>query len=151
MSADITTHAEDTHKAQTRHFVDMAKRHADLAVDAPGWATSEATGSMAYVFAYIRVDCILDFPGGQRLTFAGNGIATGLGATGGLKGKAIFNVDPKTLKGASKITFEAWGLSIVGGGFQVNWYKDGKYIGMGAFYGVGISAGNPGGGWGSFS
>jgi hypothetical protein len=151
MSGEIKMRSAETHKALTRHFVDMAKRYADLAVDAPSWATSTASGSAAYVFVYLQVGCTFSFPGGPTLTFDGKGLVAGLGATGMLGGQATFNVDPNTLKGASGITFEAWGLSIFGGGFQVTWYKDNTYIGHGEFYGLGVSLGTPGGGWGSFS
>ena len=75
----------------------------------------------------------------------------GLGATGSLTGKASFNVDPNTLKGASGISFEAAGLSIGGGGFQITWYKNNKYIGHGEYAGAGVQLGTPGGGTGSFT
>ena len=146
-----TLRAEETHKALTRHFAELGERYADLSVDAPSWTTSSASGSAAYVYLYLQVDCHLAFPGGPKLTFNGKGMVVGLGATGSLGGQATFNVDPNTLKGASGITFEAMGLSIVGGGFQVTWFKDNKYIGHGEFYGLGVSLGTPGGGWGSFS
>ncbi len=143
--------AQETHQALTRHFAELGERYAGLATDASSWTTSEASGSAAYVFAYLQVDCNLSFPGGPVLKFNGKGMVVGLGATGSLGGQATFNVDPNTLRGASGITFEAMGLSIVGGGFQVTWYKDNKYIGHGEFYGLGVSLGTPGGGWGSFS
>jgi hypothetical protein len=151
MSEEMKMRAEETHQALTRHFAEMGKRYADLAAEGPTWTTSSASGSAAYVFVYLQVDCNLSFPGGPNLTFNGKGMVAGLGATGSLGGQASFNVDPSTLKGASGITFEAMGLSIVGGGFQVTWYKDNKYIGHGEFYGLGISLGTPGGGWDSFS
>lgn len=146
-----TMRAKETHEALTRHFVDMAERHSKLAVDGQSWTTSTASGSAAYVFVYLNVDCYLSFPGGLNLTFNGKGLVVGLGATGTLGGQATFNVDPSTLKGASGITFEAWGLSVGAGGFQVTFYKDHTYIGHAEFYGVGVSLGTPGGGWGTFS
>jgi hypothetical protein len=141
----------DTHKTITAHLVDMAERYKDLKADAQSWTTSSASGSAAYVFVYLQVDCNLNFPGGPSLTFNGKGGVLGLGATGSLGGSATFNVDPNTLKGMSGITFEATGLSIVGGGFQVTWYHNHSYIGHGEFYGLGVSLGTPGGGTGSFS
>jgi hypothetical protein len=151
MSEDIQRRTEETHKAITRNFADMAKRYAGLAVDGPSWTTSSASGAAAYVFVYLQVDCNLAFPGGPSLTFNGKGLVAGLGATGSLGGAATFNVNPNTLKGMPNVTFEAAGLSIVGGGFQVTWYQNNSYIGHGEFYGLGISLGTPGGGWGSFS
>ena len=150
-STQTQMHAKETHQMLTAHFAEMGKRYADLKADAPSWTTDTASGSAAYVFVYLQVDCNLSFPGGPDLTFHGKGMVVGLGATGSLGGQASFNVDPKTLKGASGITFEAMGLSIGAGGFQVTWYKDNKYIGHGEFYGLGVSLGTPGGGWGSFS
>ncbi len=151
MTEEIKMRAEETHKALTHHYVDLAKRHAHLAVDAPSWTTSSASGSAAYVFVYLQVGCNLSFPGGPNLTFNGKGGVLGLGATGSLGGQATFNVDPKTLKGASGITFEAFGASIGAGGFQVTWFKDHTYIGHAEFYGAGVSLGTPGGGTGTFS
>ena len=90
-------------------------------------------------------------PGGPTLNFFGQGGVLGLGATGSLGGQATFNVGPNTLIGASGISFEAAGLSIVGGGFQVTWYQNNSYIGHGEFYGLGVSLGTPGGGTGSFT
>lgn len=150
-SAEMTRRVEETHKAITRHYADIAERYANLDVDAQSWTTSSASGSAAYVFVYLQVNCNLNFPGGPSLTFLGQGGVLGLGATGSLGGQATFNVDPNTLKGASGITFEAAGLSIVGGGFQVTWFQNGTYIGHGEFYGLGVSLGTPGGGTGSFS
>lgn len=150
-SSEMTRRVEETHKAITQHFADMAKRYANLAVDAPSWTTSSASGSAAYVFVYLQVNCNLNFPDGTSLTFLGQGGVLGLGATGSLGGSATFNVAPASLRGASGITFEAAGLSIVGGGFQVTWYQNGSYIGHGEFYGLGVSLGTPGGGTGSFS
>jgi hypothetical protein len=151
MSEEIKMRAEETHKAITRHYVEMAKRYADLDVDAASWTTDKATGACAYVFVYLYVDCTLSFPGGPTLKFHGDGMVAGLGATGSLGGQATFNVNPNTLKGASGITFEATSAGVVGGGFQVTWYKDGTYIGHAEFYGLGVQLGTPGGGWGSFS
>lgn len=151
MSEGINMRAEETHKALTRHYADMGKRYANLSVDAPTWTTSSASGSAAYIFVYLQVDCRLNFPGGPSLVFNGKGGVLGLGATGSLGGQAAFNVDPNTLKGASGITFEAFGASIGAGGFQVTWFRDGTYIGHGEFYGAGVSLGTPGGGTGSFS
>ena len=151
MSDEIQKRTEETHKVITRHFADLAKRYAGLAVDAPSWTTSSATGAAAYVFVYLQVDCNLTFPGGPSLTFNGKGLVAGLGATGALGGAATFNVNPNTLKGMSGVSFEAAGLSIVGGGFQVTWYQNNSYIGHGEFYGLGVSLGTPGGGWGTFS
>lgn len=150
-SKEMKRRVEETHKAITGHYADLGKRYASLNVDAPSWTTSSAIGSAAYVFVYLQVSCTLTFPGGPTLTFLGKGGVVGLGATGSLGGQATFNVDPNTLKGASGITFEAFGLSVGGGGFQVTWYKDHSYIGHGEFYGLGISLGTPGGGTGSFS
>jgi hypothetical protein len=151
MSEEVKMRAEETHKALTRHFSDMGKRYANLSVDAPSWTTSSASGSAAYIFVYLQVDCNLSFPGGPNLTFNGKGGVIGLGGTGSLGGQATFNVDPHTLKGASGITFEAFGASIGAGGFQITWYKNNSYIGHAEFYGAGISLGTPGGGTGTFS
>lgn len=152
MSEQIATNTAATHKAITRHFAEMGKNYADLDVDAQSWSTSEANGSAAYVFAYLQVECYLTFPGGpSNLRFFGQGLVVGLGATGSLAGSATFNVDPNTLKGMSDITFEAAGVSIGGGGFQVTWFHKNKYIGHGEFVGLGVQLGTPGGGWGSFS
>jgi hypothetical protein len=151
MTEQIKMRAEETHKAILSHYADIAQRYSGVDVEGKSWTTTKASGSAAYVYAYLQVDCYLDFAGGLSLSFNGKGLVAGLGATGSLGGQATFNVDPKTLKGASGITFEASGLSIVGGGFQVTWYKDGTYIGHGEFYGMGIQLGTPGGGWGSFS
>lgn len=151
MSQEIKMRSQETHKMLTRHFAERAQQHANLAVEDQSWTTSKASGSAAYVFAYLQVDCNLEFPGGPSLTFNGKGMVVGLGATGSLGGEATFNVDPNTLKGMSNITFEAWGLSIGAGGFQVTWYHNNQYIGHGEFYGAGVSLGTPGGGWGSFS
>lgn len=150
-SSEMTRRVEETHKAITQNFADIAKRYANLSVDAPSWTTSSASGAAAYVFVYLQVNCNLTFPDGTNLTFLGQGGVLGLGATGSLGGQATFNVDPSTLRGASGISFEAAGLSIVGGGFQVTWYQNGSYIGHGEFYGLGVSLGTPGGGTGSFS
>jgi hypothetical protein len=150
-SSEMASRVEATHKAITQNYVDIAKRYANLSVDAPSWTTSSASGSAAYVFVYLQVNCNLTFPDGTSLTFLGQGGVLGLGATGSLGGQATFNVDPSTLRGASGISFEAAGLSIVGGGFQVTWYQNGSYIGHGEFYGLGVSLGTPGGGTGSFS
>ena len=148
---EMTRRVEETHKAITRHFAELGQRYADLDVDAQSWTTSSASGSAAYVFVYLQVNCTLSFPGGPTLTFLGQGGVLGLGATGSLGGQATFNVDPNSLIGASGISFEAAGLSIVGGGFQVTWYQNNSYIGHGEFYGLGVSLGTPGGGTGSFS
>jgi len=151
MSEEIKMRSVETHKALTRYFVDMSNRYADLAADGPSWTTSSASGGAAYVFVYLEVNSTLSFPGGPTLHFNGKGLVVGLGATGSLSGEATFNVDPNTLKGASGITFEAFSCSVIVGGFQVNWYKDDKYIGNGVFWGLGVSLGTPGTGWGSFS
>jgi hypothetical protein len=150
-STEMNQRVEATHKAITKELADMSKLHADLAVDAPSWTTTSASGSAAYVFVYLQVDCNLAFPSGLRLTFNGKGLVVGLGATGSLAGSATFNVDPATLKGASGITFQAFALSPIVGGFQVTWYKDDRYIGHAEFFGLGVTLGTPGGGWGSFS
>ena len=150
-STEMKRRVEETHKAITGHFADLGKRYADLDPEAASWTTSSATGAAAYVFVYLQVSCNLVFPGGPTLNFLGKGGVLGLGATGSLGGQATFNVDPKTLIGASGISFEAMGLSIGGGGFQVTWFQNGSYIGHGEFYGLGISLGTPGGGTGSFS
>jgi hypothetical protein len=151
MSQEIKMRAEETHKALTAHYADMGRRYADLDVNAQTWTTEGANGGCAYVFAYLQVDCKLEFPGGPTLTFNGKGLVVGLGATGSLGGQATFSVDPRSLKGASGITFQATGLAIGAGGFQVTWYRDNTYIGHGEFYGAGVQLGTPGGGWGSFS
>ena len=148
---EMTRRVQETHKAITGYFADLGKRYANLDVDAPSWTTSSATGAAAYVFVYLQVNCTLTFPGGPTLNFLGQGGVLGLGATGSLGGSATFNVDPNSLINASGISFEAAGLSIVGGGFQVTWYQNGTYIGHGEFYGLGVSLGTPGGGTGSFT
>lgn len=150
-SNEMTRRVQETHKAITQHFADLGKRYANLDVDAPSWTTSSATGAAAYVFVYLQVNCSLTFPDGLTLNFLGQGGVLGLGATGSLGGQATFNVDPHTLIGASGISFEAAGLSIVGGGFQVTWYLNNSYIGHAEFYGLGVSLGTPGGGTGSFT
>jgi hypothetical protein len=78
-------------------------------------------------------------------------VALGLGATGALGGEATFNVRPEDLKSLSNVTFLATSVGLVGGGFMVEWYANGAYIGSGIFYGLGVDIGTPGGGWGSFS
>jgi hypothetical protein len=150
-STEMKRRVQETHKAITGHFADLGKRYADLDVEAASWTTSSASGAAAYVFVYLQVSCNLIFPGGPTLNFLGKGGVLGLGATGSLGGQATFNVDPNTLIGASGISFEATGLSIGGGGFQVTWFQNGSYIGHGEFYGLGISLGTPGGGTGTFS
>lgn len=150
MSGQMPMRAEETHKAINAHFAEMGKQYAGLEADAPSYTTTSANGSVAYVFIYLQADCSLTFSN-VSLQFSGKGLAVGLGATGGLGGQASFNVDPRTLKGAAGITFQATGLSIGPGGFQVTWYQNNGYIGHGEFYGVGVSLGTPGGGWGSFS
>lgn len=150
-SNEMTRRVEATHQAITSHYAELGKRYANFSVDAPSWTTSSATGAAAYVFVYLQVSCTLTFPGGPTLNFLGQGGVLGLGATGSLGGQATLNVDPNTLINASGITFEAAGLSIVGGGFQVTWYQNGTYIGHAEFYGLGVSLGTPGGGTGSFT
>ena len=150
-STEMKRRVQETHKAITGHFADLGKRYATLDVEAASWTTSSASGAAAYVFVYLQVSCNLIFPGGPTLNFLGKGGVLGLGATGSLGGQATFNVDPNTLIGASGISFEATGLSIGGGGFQVTWFQNGSYIGHGEFYGLGISLGTPGGGTGTFS
>ena len=150
-STEMKRRVQETHKAITGHFANLGKRYADLDVEAASWTTSSASGAAAYVFVYLQVSCNLIFPGGPTLNFLGKGGVLGLGATGSLGGQATFNVDPNTLIGASGISFEATGLSIGGGGFQVTWFQNGSYIGHGEFYGLGISLGTPGGGTGTFS
>ena len=150
-STEMTRRVQETHKEITRNYADLAKRYANLDVDAQSWTTSSASGAAAYVFVYLQVRCTLTFPGGPTLNFFGQGGVLGLGATGSLGGQATVNVDPNTLIGASGISFEAAGLSIVGGGFQVTWYQNNSYIGHGEFYGLGVSLGTPGGGTGSFT
>ena len=148
---DMTARVQATHKAITANYVDLAKRYANMSVDDPSWTTSSATGAAAYVFVYLQVQGSLSFPGGPNLNFLGQGGVLGLGATGSLGGQATFNVDPNTLIGASGISFEAWGLSVGGGGFQITWYQNNNYIGHGEFYGLGVSLGTPGGGSCSFT
>lgn len=150
-STEMQRRVQETHKAITGHFADLGKRYANLDVDAQSWTTSSATGAAAYVFVYLQVQGNLVFPGGPSLNFLGQGGVLGLGATGSLGGQATFNVDPNTLIGASNITFEAAGLSIVGGGFQITWYQNNSYIGHAEFYGLGVSLGTPGGGTCSFT
>jgi hypothetical protein len=120
-------------------------------VNAQTWTTESANGTCAYVYAYLQVDCHLVFPYGPTLTFHRKGLFVSLGATGSLGGQATFSVDPNSLRGASGITFQATGLSIGGGGFQITWYRDDTFIGHGEFYGAGVQLGAPGGGGGSFS
>jgi len=151
VAAGTPMRAEETHKAITNYYAEMGRRYANLSASAPSYTTQSASGAAAYVFVYLNVDCTLNLPGGLSLSFSGKGMVVGLGATGSLGGQATFNVDPATLKGASGITFEAAGIGIGIGGFQVTWYKDHKYIGHGEFYGAGVQLGTPGGGWGSFS
>lgn len=150
---EMKARVEETHKALTRHFADLGKRYADLEVDAPSWTTSKASGGAVYVIGYLQVDCNLNFSDSTNLTFSGKGLGLGFGGTGSVSGQAILIVDPKTLKGAPGITFEAFGyvISVVIGGFHVNWYRDGTWIGHGEFFGLGVSLNTPGGGWGSFS
>jgi len=150
-STEMQRRVQETHKAITGQFADLAKRYANLDVDAQSWTTSSATGAAAYVFVYLQVQGNLVFPGGPTLNFLGQGGVLGLGATGSLGGQATFNVDPNTLIGASNITFEAAGLSIVGGGFQITWYQNNSYIGHAEFFGLGVSLGTPGGGTCSFT
>jgi len=150
-STEMKRRVQETHNAITGHFADLGKRYANLDVNAASWSTSSASGAAAYVFVYLQVSCNLIFPGGPTLNFLGKGGVLGLGATGSLGGQATFNVDPNTLIGASGISFEATGLSIGGGGFQVTWFQNNSYIGHGEFYGLGISLGTPGGGTGTFS
>jgi len=150
-STEMKRRVQETHNAITSHFADLGKRYANLDVNAASWSTSSASGAAAYVFVYLQVSCNLIFPGGPTLNFLGKGGVLGLGATGSLGGQATFNVDPNTLIGASGISFEATGLSIGGGGFQVTWFQNNSYIGHGEFYGLGISLGTPGGGTGTFS
>ena len=144
MSEEMDLRAEETHRALSRHFAEMGELYANFAVDAPTWTTSSASGSVAYVFAYLQVDCNLSFPECPNLNFNGKGMVAGLGATGSLGGQASFNVDPNTLKGASGITFQATGIGIGIGGFQVTWFKNNAYIGHGEFYGAGVQLGTPG-------
>ena len=152
MNVQETTYkAAEMHNAKHQYFVDMVKSNSNLKANAKSWTTSSASGSIAFVFLYLQLDCNLQFPGGPNLTFNGKGLVAGLGATGSLGGQASFDVDPNTLKGASGISFEAAGLGVGVGGFQVAWFKDGAYIGHGEFYGAGVALGTPGGGWGSFS
>ncbi|NML17610.1 hypothetical protein [Azohydromonas caseinilytica] len=151
MSQEIVMRAEETHKAITRHYAEMGARYADLDVSAQTWTTSSASGACAYVFIYLQVDLNLNFPDGLSLTFNGKGLVAGLGATGTLGGQASFNVDPHTLKNAEGITFQAAGIGIGVGGFQVTFFKDNTYIGHAEFYGAGVQLGTPGGGWGTFS
>lgn len=143
--------AEETFKAITQHYADIAANHAGLSVDAQSWTSTQASGAAAYIFVYLYVTCSFTFSDGTKLSFDGKGIAVGLGATGSLGGQGVFNVDPKTLKGASGITFQAFALGIGAGGFQVTFYKDNSFIGHAEFYGAGVTLGTPGGGWGSFS
>lgn len=136
--------------ARQQHFAALAAANAGVAAANTSYDTTKASASAAYVFAYLQVDANLSFGDGTNLTFNGKGLVAGLGATGSLAGSATFNVPPSSLRGASGITFEAAGLAIVGGGFQVTWYKDHRFIGHGEFAGLGVQLGTPGGGWGEF-
>jgi hypothetical protein len=151
MSEEVVMRALETHQSLNAHFAELGKRYSAFEQDTKTWSTESASGSAAYVWAYLRVECSLSFKSGPNLHFLGQGLVAGLGATGSLGGQAAFNVDPKTLKGASGITFEAAALGIGVGGFQVTWFKNHTYIGHGEFYGAGVQLGTPGGGWGSFT
>ncbi|MCD9189611.1 MAG: hypothetical protein LUM44_24620 [Pyrinomonadaceae bacterium] len=149
--AETPMRAEDTFKAITQYYVDVAAQNANLSVNSQTWTSSSASGSAAYVFFYLQVGCYFKFSDGTGLTFDGKGMVVGLGATGSLGGQGVFNVDPKSLKGASGITFQAFALGAGAGGFQVTFFKDNTFIGHAEFYGAGVTLGTPGGGWGSFS
>jgi len=142
---------EEKHKLITRGIAEFARQNAELDADAASWTTKEATGVAAHVYLYLQVDCNLKFNDGTNVTFNGKGLAVGLGATGALGGSATFNVEPSRLKSLSKVTFEATSIGVVGGGFQVTWFSNGKYVGHGEFYGLGVDIGTPGGGWGDFT
>ena len=53
-STEMTRRVQETHKAITRNYADLAKRYANLDVDAQSWTTSSASGAAAYVFVYLR-------------------------------------------------------------------------------------------------
>ena len=149
--AELSRRVSEVHGMKQRQFAEMAAANAGLRADATSWDTKEATGAAAYVFVYLRVECYLTFGDGTKLHFLGQGGVIGLGATGSLGGSASFNVDPKSLKGADGITFQAASIGVGIGGFQVTWFHNGKYIGHGEFYGLGVQLGTPGGGAGTFS
>ncbi len=153
LDMDAVAHrAKSGHAALQHHFATLAAANQALTADTDtSYSTTSATGSCAYVFVYLQVDCLMKFADGTNLQFNGKGMVAGLGATGSLGGSCTFNMPPSSLIGASGITFEASSIGIVAGGFQVTWYKDHRYIGHGEFVGVGVQLGTPGGGWGSFS
>ena len=53
-STEMQRRVQETHKAITGQFADLAKRYANLDVDAQSWTTSSATGAAAYVFVYLQ-------------------------------------------------------------------------------------------------
>jgi hypothetical protein len=147
---EIANRVQAAHAAQQQHYATLAAANAHLKAADTSYTTSSANGACVYVFIYLQVDCNLAFPDGTKLTFNGKGIVAGLGGTGTLGGSATLNVPPASLRGASGITFQAAGLGIGIGGFQVTWFKDHGYIGHAEFYGLGVQLGTPGGGWGEF-
>lgn len=151
-SKEIEISSEETHKAMTHHFVELAKNHANLAVNAPSWSSSSVSGNISDIFGWLRVDLVLGFSTVPQLTFTGRGGSNpSAGALGGLSGQATFNVDPATLVGVKGITFQASGGGVVGGGFQITWFLNNGYIGSGVFAGLGVMGAVLGGGGGDFS
>ncbi|MCC8116702.1 MAG: hypothetical protein LIP18_06055, partial [Planctomycetes bacterium] len=86
------------------------------------------------------------FPNGTRLIYSGNGLAAGLGASS-VSGQLFFNVNPKELpSGDVKCFYE--GLGAFGAGVHLDFWHNGKSIGNGNLYGLGIHVTTPGMTWG---
>ena len=73
MNEEIKMRAKETHRALIKYYADMGKRYANLEVGAQTWTTDSASGSCAFAFIYLEVDCQLSFPGGPTLIFNGEG------------------------------------------------------------------------------
>lgn len=114
------------------------------------WTTTKANGSLAFIGPYLNAQVGMTF-GSENLFFSGNGLTLGLGATASLSGHITLNVDPRTLKGAKNIIFDAGGVGAGIAGFSITWYQNGTYIGGGTFLGVGIALPAGAGGIGTFS
>jgi hypothetical protein len=46
---EMTRRVQETHKAITANYVDLAKRYATMDVDAQSWTTSSATGAATFL------------------------------------------------------------------------------------------------------
>jgi hypothetical protein len=144
----------ETSEITTKHHQETIQQLAQIPntkVANAAWTTESAKGLLVFTFVGFETTAELNFTGDVKLHFKGDGwLALGAGGSGSLDGTAVLNVDPNSLRGAS-VNFSLASAAIGVGGYTIQWFRNGEYVGTATFTGVGFQLTFPfAGGSGTF-